>query len=70
MNFILEFDNGTEVKNIGKFKTSKEARAAMVQDLLNKEIKPYYYRSWQRDDVTECIDYGSHYSFYYIKEVD
>ena len=30
MNFILEFDDGIEVKNIGKFKTDKEARAAMV----------------------------------------
>ena len=70
MNFILEFDDGIEVKNIGEFKTDKEARAAMVQDLSSKGIKPYYYRSWQRDDATECIDYGSHYSFYYIKEED
>lgn len=68
MNFILEFGNETEVKIIGEFKTSKEARAAMVQDLSSKGIKPYYYRFWQRDDKTECIDYGSHYSFYYIKE--
>lgn len=68
MAFILEFGNESRTRVLGTFDTEKDARAAMVQDLLSKGIKPYYYRSWQRDDVTEWIDYGSHHSFYYIKE--
>ena len=70
MKFILEFDDGYEIKILGKFNTDKEARAAMVADLQEKRIQPYYYRSWKVDSVTECIDYGSHYNFYYIRKED
>ena len=68
MAFILEFGNENRTRVLGTFDTEKDARAAMVKDLSDEGIKPYYYRSWKKNDTTECIDYGSYTTFYYIRK--
>ena len=70
MKFILEFGNENRTIILGAFSTEKDARAAMVKDLSDQGITPYYYRSWQKNDTTECIDYGSYTTFYYIRKED
>ena len=53
----------------GQYSTDQEARAAMVKELDDKGIKPYYYRMWGQEENETMVDFGSHSQFYIIKEV-
>lgn len=71
MRYILAFGESHKRPEIlGIFDTEQEANAAMVKALADKGIHPYYYRCWNIDEYTECIDYGSHSHFYYKIKTD
>lgn len=53
-------------KLIGKCQTDKEAFDLISDDLKKRGITSVYYRFWHEEGRL-VIDYGSHHSFYYVK---
>ena len=50
------------------YDTKEEAFKSILNWWEVHKYKPRYIREWKEGKVT-IIDYGLHYSFYYIKEV-
>lgn len=58
-----------KANNLGLYSSIEDARDAISAWWHLNDFKPGYIRSWKQDSVT-TIDYGSHYTFYYITKVD
>ena len=71
--YKLEFKNEYDTKHSkGLYASRSLAWQAMLKDLDFHGIKPYYYRTWfiDKENKVECVDYGSHFRFYYITKED
>lgn len=63
--YELYYGDSEHKEHIGTFNTEDEAFDCIVEFLKSKGCEPYYYRSIHCGDVS-IIDFGSHYTFYYI----
>ena len=52
-----------------EFKTLKESMVFIDEHMKNTGKEPYYLRLWCNDNVIH-IDYGSHTTFYHIKNTE
>lgn len=62
-------ENPTLIKEHGSFDTHEEAMQSIYDWWSKNEFSPPYIRTWLRDNVA-TVDYGSHYLFYKITEVN
>lgn len=71
MNVRLEFENKYgDLVDLGEFKDRDEAWQFMRCFIdANKLTKMYYARAWEEGNKMK-IDYGSHFSFFYMSYVD
>lgn len=63
--YDLYYGDSINKEYINTFKTEDEAFDCIVEFLKSKGYEAGYYRFIYHDEYT-MIDYGSHYTFYYI----
>lgn len=63
--YELYYGDSEHKEYINTFQSEDEAFDCIVEFLKSKGCEPYYYR-WIYHEEYTMIDYGSHYTFYYI----